>query len=150
MNGNLDQNSNGSQTNQTKIPAKNFGSSKKLFIALVILTALISVIWYLSISLSNKWSGNREPTPASRKLQTSSSTAQFIKDETANWKTYTDSKDGIVFKYPSNWYTQPNPEGIFVFLDNHPFEILGGTGFMTPIQIGFNEAENTTTNKNFL
>ncbi|MDO8657274.1 MAG: hypothetical protein Q7K55_00935 [Candidatus Levybacteria bacterium] len=83
-------------------------------------------------------------------------TQKPITDETANpdsigvnWKTYTDSKDGIVFKYPSNWYTQPNPVGILVFLDNHPFEIPGGTEFMTPIQIGFNEAENTTTNEKF-
>lgn len=71
-------------------------------------------------------------------------------DLTANWKTYTDENTHVQFKYPLSWYAQKYADSTLnVFLENKPFEIIKGTEFMTSIQIGLNEWQNTVTGQKF-
>lgn len=66
-------------------------------------------------------------------------------DETANWKTYTDTEQGWQFKYPDKWFLKKlsNTSGS-VLVSPKPipqiFEIPNGS-----ISIGLNECTNTTT-----
>jgi hypothetical protein len=63
---------------------------------------------------------------------------------TATWKTYTNSKVGVEFKYPPTWTAKFDPNwALAVFLDNHPFEIIPQSEPpSTSISIAFNEQGN--------
>lgn len=72
-------------------------------------------------------------------------------DETANWKTYSNSTLNISFKYPQDWYDSDTKQtATSVLLDTKPIVIPDATdGFITKIFIGLNECTNTVTNKKY-
>lgn len=71
-------------------------------------------------------------------------------DPTANWKIFSDTKNGIQFKYPQTWTAKQMPAwALVVFLESHPFEIPEASEILTTIQVSFNEAMNTITNQKF-
>ncbi|MDO8686902.1 MAG: hypothetical protein Q7K11_01705 [Candidatus Berkelbacteria bacterium] len=69
--------------------------------------------------------------------------------ETANWKTYTNSKIGIEFKYPPIWQISDYVDNYgFVIIDKSIIEIPAGTEFMAKtMTIGINQCLNATTNE---
>lgn len=81
------------------------------------------------------------PTPEVKREPTGS---------TANWKTYIDKENGVEFRYPQPWDAQQlTGWKLNVFLDDHPFAIPTATEFLSPIQISFNEVQNTATNQKY-
>jgi hypothetical protein len=79
-----------------------------------------------------------------------SPTPMATSDPTANWKTYTNTKEGVEFKYPETW-TAKSLDGwaLNVFLESRPFVIPEASEILTSISVGFNQAMDTTTNQKF-
>ncbi|MEK7109395.1 MAG: PsbP-related protein [Patescibacteria group bacterium] len=53
-------------------------------------------------------------------MQEESSQPATTTDETAGWKTYTDTNYGFSFKYPTDWFIKKNNDGIGVFFSKSP------------------------------
>ncbi len=88
------------------------------------------------------------PVPTVEPTPTPSPT--LTPDPTESWQDYKDEKVGIEFKYPDSWYASAyTPLTFSVFLENKPIKIPEASEFLTSIQVGFNEATNTTTNEKF-
>jgi len=91
-------------------PEKQFNNpnntnQKTLSIILgVVIVVLIGVIIYMVLAnKSNQVAQQPSPTPTQLAQWSSATPTPTTSDETANWKTYTDSKYGFEFKYPSDW-----------------------------------------------
>jgi len=105
--------------------------------------------WYGSQTASEEKSPSNQEEATSQPQEVSVSPTHDT-NPTARWKIYKDEKNGIEFRYPSNWYAQRLPEWTFdVYLENHPFEIPKETEFMTSIQIGLNEARKMSTGERY-
>ncbi|MCL4365815.1 hypothetical protein M1437_01145, partial [Patescibacteria group bacterium] len=81
-----------------------------VFGVLVIL-GLLGVSYYLGTIKSKPQ--QLQPVVTSQNTPQPTIVAQAVPDETANWKTYTDNKIGIKFKYPNNWYAKLSPAWTF-------------------------------------
>lgn len=113
-------------------------------VALFILATLsiVAFLYYQNQQLKSMLTSYQTPS--------GSPTPVATVDSTADWKIYSDKKEGIEFKYPNNWYAVPYEFSTFnVFLDSKPFKIPEASSLITPIQVSYNEATNTTTNKKF-
>lgn len=124
-------------------PAPQIKNSLVLILSvLLIITVGIAGLFYFQIQKLSKELSKYQIQPSPSPATTT--------DPTANWKIYNDEKNGIEFKYPNTWFAMPYANSTFsVFLENHPFEIPLNSEFFTTIQLGFNEATNTQTNKRF-
>lgn len=111
----------------TAPPTSQQGSKKPLIIAVgIILVLLVVAGWYL---LSKKPDTKISSTPKSS-ISTSPK-SKVNADETANWKTYTDSQNDFLLKYPSAWTQRTNlaitgmgqldKHELATFIDQKPF-----------------------------
>ncbi len=106
--------------NPTPQTSANGFSWSKVILTVVIIVAVVGIIggayWYLVL---NKSESNVNTAPIkvstpSAKVSTKSATASAKKSETADWKTFSDSKMGVSFKYPSQWLVEPCDEDFSV------------------------------------
>lgn len=137
-------------------PVNTPSSNKPVLIVLLVvgLVVLSSLATYFILKSQSK---PQAPVSSPSTIQPSSTQPSTVipspsspVDPTAGWKTYEDKAAGVSFKYPSDWYAKALSGTFSVFLENRPFEIASATEFLTSIQVGFNEAVNTVTNKKFI
>jgi|GEM_PF-5053623 hypothetical protein len=89
-------------------------SSRKLLLALfaiivVIIGATISVVIFTNHN--HAFQQQMIATPTSTAVRVASSTT----DETAGWQTYTDTQEGLSFKYPSDWAVKKDSGNIYLY-----------------------------------
>jgi len=95
-------------------PTPNKKIFKILFFIFLSLFLIISSIYVYFWVKSDKQTQNQiteNVTPIATQIPTLIPT---VTDETQNWKTYTDVKHKISFKYPQNWVISNSEEGIFL------------------------------------
>jgi hypothetical protein len=112
-------------------------SWKKIIVSVVAILVVAGIIaggLYWFFVLNEEETTTTEPTKVSTP-SAKKATPSAKKDETADWKTYTDTTTGASFKYPSNWSLSKveedshkavaitSPTGFNVY-----FALLGGTG----------------------
>ena len=106
-------------------------------IVIVVVTALIAgAYWYFVLSKSTgevDTSPIKVSTPSTKKA-TSSATPSAKKDETANWKTYENKKDGYSIKYPESYsFVSANllpANSIEIRSQNYKEQTVEGTRYM--------------------
>jgi hypothetical protein len=108
-----------------------------LIILLILVIFVVSGYWFYHNFFASRNIAEVVTTP----------TPVAIIDPTSNWKVFSDTKNGIEFKYPQDWYAkQMAGWTLILFLDNKDFVIPEATEFMTPIQVSITETMNTNTN----
>jgi len=112
-----------------------------LIVTFIVTTGALAVFIYSKLNPVEEKTVNETPTPPSKAAEA---------DPTADWIIFKDETSGIQFKYPKSW-TAKQDEGwtLSVFLEDKPFEIPKSAGFLSSIEVRFNEAKNTVTNKLF-
>lgn len=78
-------------------------------ILLVFAIVLVGTLGYLVWQQNNEADTTDYSAPTTAKKTNSEENTEAITDETADWKTYTSSRDGYSLKYPGNW--EYNEEG---------------------------------------
>ena len=88
-------------------------SWKKILVSVGVIAVVAGIIagalyWYFVINEEETTTTEttKVSTPSSKQATPS---AKKEKDETADWKTYTNSSLGFSIKYPSGWYTKETP-----------------------------------------
>ncbi len=102
--------------------------SKFKIALIIILVTLVGVFGYLYLS------GKYKPTGPLKK----------VSDETAGWKTYTNTEYGFEFKYPNNWAvseSQKRSLPYLVFIVLAPKDIIEDVGGFFSVAVG-DETEN--------
>jgi hypothetical protein len=132
---------------------KNNWLNSMMFLVFGILIGIIGLLVYQKYFVNkNIVVVNDKITPSQTPIintTTPSPIPTTTPDPTVNWKTYNGKY--FSFRYPKNWYYQLYPYSTeTVFLDDHNFEILYQTEFITPIFISFNEVEDATTHEKYL
>lgn len=87
---------------------------KKGFTQIVIIAAatlLISAVLIFAFLQKNKTSEKPTPSPSPVPQYQTDETVYTETTESANWKTYTNSKYGFEIKHPSEWFTQEEFQG---------------------------------------
>lgn len=120
-------------------------------IVIVVLIAILAVGGYLIYKLPR--TSVTPPTPQTTPVPSPTlnpSPAPTGIDETTTWKTYTNKKLGVEFKYPSDWYLLELPDAdLSVFLNDSPMKATQTDAPLGPIYIGLNVCMNTVTEQKY-
>ncbi len=110
---------------------------------LVIITVLIlvGIIGFMSWSKANSYSAAQNE--ARQKGVILNSQPSSNTDETANWKTYTNSEVGYSFLYPSDWQISGSGKDVSAEKDNYKLNF-----FIPPYKTGAIPSTDTYTTKN--
>jgi len=77
-----------------------------IVLVVVIVVILVGAVGYFAFVKKSEPIA-QQPTPTSTQTKTPVSPTPIPKDETANWKTYTNAQYGFEFRYPNAWISNP-------------------------------------------
>lgn len=143
----------------TSNPKTSRNISKPIFIGILVLVLLFvtayGTYWYGQSVMVTKTTSSISSSVPTEKVSppqkvSSASPSSAPVDETANWKTYANSKLGIEFKYPSSWYYlgAANNTDFPVVLSPVEIKAFPPDGLAGPVYFSIDRCTNTVTNEN--